>query len=147
MTMASNYTVNTRIARPVEDVFDAVVSSERLCRYFSDKSSGNLTEGDRVIWHWNGSGDCPVIVTKVVPNELIQLSLNSRDWKKTDDSYDVAVIFEFEALENGDTMLSISEEGWKTDKAGLKASHENCGGWSHMATCLKAYIEHDIDLR
>ncbi|MCH8250732.1 MAG: SRPBCC domain-containing protein [Proteobacteria bacterium] len=145
--MARNYTVNIRIARPVEDVFGAVVSSERLCLYFSDTSSGDLTEGDRVIWHWDGSGDCPVIVTKVVPNELIQLSLNSRDWKKTDDSYDVAVIFEFEALENGDTMLSISEEGWKTDKAGLKASHENCGGWSHMATCLKAYIEHDIDLR
>ena len=145
--MARNYTVNTRIARPVEDVFGAVVSSDRLCRYFSDTSSGDLTEGDRVIWHWDGSGDCPVIVTKGVPNELIQLSLNSRDWKKTDDSYDVAVIFEFEALENGDTMLSISEEGWKTDKAGLKASHENCGGWSHMATCLKAYIEHGIDLR
>ena len=145
--MARNYTVNIRIARPVEDVFGAVVSSERLCLYFSDTSSGDLTEGDRVIWHWDGSGDCPVIVTKVVPNELIQLSLNSRDWKKTDDSYDVAVIFEFESLENGDTMLSISEEGWKTDKAGLKASHENCGGWSHMATCLKAYIEHDIDLR
>lgn len=47
--MARNYTLNTRIARPLEDVFDAVVSSERLCRYFSNESSGNLTEGKRVI--------------------------------------------------------------------------------------------------
>ncbi len=120
MTMARNYTVNTRITRPVDDVFDAVVSSERLCRYFSDKSSGNLTEGKRVIWHFGEWGDYPVIVTKVVPNELIQLSLDAKDWKKTDDSYDVAVIFEFETLENGDTMLSISEEGWKPTRPDSK---------------------------
>ena len=145
--MARNYTVNTRIARPVEDVFDAVVSSERLCHYFSDKSSGDLTEGDRVTWNWDEWGDHPVVVRKVVPNKLIQLSLNAKDWHKTDESYDVAVIFEFEALENGDTMLSISEEGWKTDEAGFKASHENCGGWTHMAMCLKGYIEYGIDLR
>ncbi len=42
---------------------------------------------------------------------------------------------------------SHSEEGWKTDEAGLKASHENCGGWSQTLTYLKAYIEHGIDLR
>ena len=145
--MARNYTVSTRIARPVEDVFDAVVSSERLCRYFTDNSSGNLAEGDRVTWNWNEFGDFPVTVTKVVANELIQLSLDARDWHKTDESYDVAVIFEFEKLDNGDTMLSISEEGWKTDAVGLKGSYENCGGWAQTLTYLKAYIEHGIDLR
>ncbi len=145
--MARNYTVQTRIARPVEDVFDAVVSSERLCRYFTNESSGDLIEGDRINWHWDEWGDNPVVVTKVVPNQLITLRIDATEWKKGDEPYDVAVIFEFEALENGDTMLSISEEGWKTDEAGLKASHENCGGWTHMAMCLKGYIEHGIDLR
>ena len=145
--MARNYTVQTRIARPVEDVFDAVVSSERLCRYFTNETSGDLIEGDRIIWHWDEWGDNPVVVTKVVPNQLITLRIDATEWKKDDEPYDVAVIFEFETLENGDTMLSISEEGWRTDEAGLKASHENCGGWTHMAMCLKGYIEHDIDLR
>jgi uncharacterized protein YndB with AHSA1/START domain len=145
--MARNYTVHTRIERPVEDVFDAVVSSERLCRYFTHESSGDLVEGDRIIWHWHEWGDHPVVVTKLVPNKLVQLRLDAKDWHKDDEPYDVAVIFEFEMLENGHTMLSISEEGWRTDQAGLKASHENCGGWTHMAMCLKAYIEHGIDLR
>ena len=63
------------------------------------------------------------------------------------ESYPVKVIFEFEALDDGNTMLSISEEGWKTDADGLKGSHDNCGGWTHMAMCLKAWIEHGIDLR
>jgi hypothetical protein len=44
-------------------------------------------------------------------------------------------------------MLSISEQGWKTDAPGIKGSLDNCGGWTHMAMCLKAYIEHGIDLR
>lgn len=146
--MARNYTVHTRIARPVDDVFDAVVSSERLCNYFTDNASGDLKAGDRIIWNWNEWGDFPVEVTAVAPNERIELTLNSKDWQKTDDeAYDVRVLFEFESLENGDTMLTISEEGWKTDAPGLKASHENCGGWTHMAMCLKAWIEHGIDLR
>lgn len=145
--MARNYKVQTRIARPVEDVFDAIVSTERLCRYFTDKSSGDLIEGDRVTWHWDQWGDHSVVVTKVVPNKLITLRIDAKDWQKDDEPYDVAVIFEFETLDNGDTMLSISEDGWRTDEAGLKASHENCGGWTHMAMCLKGYIEHGIDLR
>ena len=46
-----------------------------------------------------------------------------------------------------DSALSISEDGWKTDEDGLRGSHENCGGWTHMAMCLKGWIEHDIDMR
>ena len=76
------------------------------------------------------------------------MTLNSREWEKTsEEEYDVKVIFELESLEDGATMLSISEDGWKTDKAGLRGSHENCGGWTHMAMCLKGWIEHDIDMR
>lgn len=80
-------------------------------------------------------------------NQLIELALDPKEWKKTqDDSYEVLVIFEFEEVEGG-TMLSISEKGWKTDAEGLKGSHDNCGGWTHMSMCLKAYLEHAIDLR
>ena len=88
-----------------------------------------------------------VVVRKVVTNELIELAIDSKEWDKTkDDAYEVLVIFEFEELDDG-TMLSISEQGWKTDADGLKGSHDNCEGWTHMTMCLKAYLEHDIDLR
>lgn len=145
--MSRNYTVRTRILKPLDEVFDAVVSAEKLCRYFSDTSSGDLVAGDRVVWNWADAGDHPVVVAEVVHNQVIRLTLDGQDWHKTTDSHEVAVIIEFAALENGDTLLSISEEGWLTDASGLKASHENCGGWTHMSMCLKAYIEHGIDLR
>lgn len=146
--MARNYTVQTRIKRPVADVFDAVMSSEKMQQYFVDGASEDLIEGATVRWRWNQYGENPVVVKKVVRNERIELTLNSREWDKTtDEAYDVLVVFEFEALDEGGTLLSISEEGWKTDADGLKGSHDNCGGWTHMAMCLKAWIEHGIDLR
>lgn len=146
--MARNYTVSTQISKPVAEVFDAVVSREKLNCYFTHESSSDLKEGEGITWHWRKWGDHPVVVKKIVPNQLIELALDSKKWKKTEDeAYEVLVIFEFEELENGGTMLSISEEGWKTDEAGLKGSHENCGGWQHMAMCLKGYIEYGIDLR
>jgi uncharacterized protein YndB with AHSA1/START domain len=143
-----NYTVQTKIGRPVATVFNAIVDEKSLCNFFSDGSSGPLVEGAQVIWHWNHYGDTPVVVKRVIENELIHLEIDSREWKKTDDTaYKVDVIFELEKLDDSSTMLSISERGWLTDGAGLKASHENCSGWTHMAVCLKAYIEHGIDMR
>lgn len=146
--MSRNYTVQTKIKRPVADVFDAVVSKEKMLSYFVDGASDDLQEGATIRWHWNHYGENPITVQKVVLNELIVLTLDSREWGKTkDEAYDVNVIFEFAALDDDNTLLSISEDGWKTDAAGLKASHDNCGGWTHMGICLKAWIEHDIDLR
>lgn len=146
--MARNYTVRTRILRPVAEVFDAVASSGKLCNYFVDKASGDLVPGEIIRWTWDHYGELPVTVEEVTANERIVLTLNSGAWEKTKtDHYDVRVVFEFELLDDGNTMVSISEDGWKTDADGLKASHENCGGWQHMADCLKAWIEHGIDLR
>lgn len=145
--MSRNYTVRTKIKRPVADVFDAIVSNDKMKNYFLDGASSDLVEGRDVTWRWDHYGENPVTVKKVVQNELIELAIDSREWDKTkDEAYEVRVIFEFEELEDG-TMLSISEAGWKTDADGLKGSHDNCGGWTHMAMCLKAYLEHGIDLR
>ena len=145
--MSRNYTVQTRIKRPVADVFDAVVKSDRMKKYFLDDASSDLVEGQAVTWHWDDYGENPVTVRKVIENERIELAIDSREWDKTTtEAYEVLVILEFEALDDG-TLLRISEQGWKTDAEGLKGSHDNCGGWMHMATCLKAYLEYGIDLR
>jgi len=147
--MARNYTVQTKIQKPVSDVFDAIVSREKLCQYFTSSATGDLEEGQEVGWRWRHfHATLPVVVHQVIPAKRIELRLNTRAWEKTaSDGYDVRVIFDFEALDDGSTMLSISEAGWKTDADGLKGSHDNCSGWTHMAMCLKAWIEHGIDLR
>ena len=146
--MPSNYTLTTKINKPVVDVFNAIVSSAAIIKYFTNGSSGDLIEGEEIIWHWDDYGSNPVLVKTVRPNTLIELTLNSENWQKTkDDAYEVLVSIEFASLEDESTMLSISESGWRTDAEGLKGSHDNCGGWQHMAMCLKAFLEYGIDLR
>ncbi len=145
--MERNYTVSTQINRPVSEVFNAVIDRHVMEKYFTTRSSSSLIEGQKIDWFWQHWGENSVFVNRIIENELIELTLDSKNWAKTDPGYDVKVIFEFEDLGQGSTRLSISEKGWKTDADGLKASHENCGGWQHMADCLKAWLEHGIDLR
>lgn len=143
-----NYTVRTKIERPVSVVFDAIIDPDSLCQYFTDQTSGALVEGQAITWTWNQWGDHPVVVKQVIKNQLIELEIDSDQWNKTvGDPYKVAILLEFEAINDDSTMLSISESGWKTDGPGLKGSHDNCSGWTHMAMCLKAYVEHGIDMR
>ncbi len=144
----ASYTVQTKINRPVAEVFAAIVDPEKLSRYFTDRTSGPLAEGQAVEWHWSQWGDYPVTVKTVVPNQLVEVEFDSTAWKKTTGAgYKVLVRMELAALDAQSTMLSISEAGWKTDAPGLKGSHDNCSGWTHMAMCLKAYLEHGLDLR
>ncbi len=81
--MSRNYTVQTKILRPIADVFDAIISSDKLGRYFVNGASSDLTEGAEVVWRWDHYGENTVVVRKVVQNELIELSLDSREWEKT----------------------------------------------------------------
>ena len=135
--MARNYTIRTKILRPVADVFDAVVSRDKLCEYFTSQASGDFEQGAKIWWRWRDYDvELPVVVDKVRPNELIELTLDSKAWKKTKgESYPVKVIFEFEALEDGITMLSISEEGWKTDADGLK-QWDCCSAYARLQAQL-----------
>lgn len=146
--MSRNYTVRTRIQKPAGVVYAAIVSADTLVRYFAGRTSGDLAEGARIIWHWDEWGDYPVTVTRLVKDRLIELTLDTKEWLKTkSDAYPVLVTIDVEPLDGGATMLSISESGWRTDPDGLKGSYDNCGGWTHMAMCLKGYLEHGIDLR
>ena len=146
--MSKNFTVRTRINKPVADVFQAVVVGDIMTRYFTDAVSSDLVEGSKVDWTWNEWGTNEVGVRRVVENELIELTLDSRNWAKTkDDAYEVVVSMTFEALDDTTTMVSISETGWRRDEEGYRGSHDNCGGWQDMLNCLKAYLDHGIDLR
>jgi uncharacterized protein YndB with AHSA1/START domain len=83
----------------------------------------------------------PVQVKQIVPNSKIVI-----EWPSASGGTTVAEM-SFSALEDGRTMVKISESGWPANDDGLKASYKNCEGWQHMISCLKAYLQHGIDLR
>lgn len=142
--MDLKFQVQLKIQRPVAEVFDGVVNPATLSGYFVQKASGPLREGTTVQWTFaEVPGEHDVVVRQVVPNERIVF-----EWASASEAgARTTVEMQFVPLDARATMVRISESGWRETPAGLAASYDNCGGWMHMALCLKAYLEHGINLR
>jgi len=151
--MDLKFDVSGRIARPVDEVFEAVVNPEKLSGYFTTGGArGRLETGATVTWDFaDFPGAFPVKVVEVAKNRRIILRWDAGDTDAEPGgeagTYQTQVTLRFEALEDGRTLVSIAEEGWRQTPAGLKSALGNKGGWMHMLCCLKAWVEHGINLR
>lgn len=145
--MELKFNVQTKIQKPVEEVFKAVQEPDKLSGYFTNGgASAPLTEGATVEWAFEDTpgekvGPFPVKVKKVIPNELITF-----EWEGAP-SRNTLVEIKFEKAGPEETIVRISESGWKETQEELDRSYMNCMGWSQMISALKAYAEYGIDLR
>ena len=143
--MEPTFKLHAKIQKPVAEVFDAVYNPKKLSGYFTTGgANAPLDEGTTVMWAFAEPKvePFPVKVKKVVKNELIEFW-----WESTEGGYDTKVEMRFEPIDRNSTLVSISESGWKDTEKGVKSSYQNCEGWSQMAACLKAFVEHGINLR
>jgi uncharacterized protein YndB with AHSA1/START domain len=142
--MELKFRIQTKIQKPIEQVFDAVYNPKKITQYFATESaSGPLDEGAKVIWRFaDYPGDAPLSVTKMIPNKLIEF-----EWEAMEGGYKTHVQLQFESLGPEETLVSISEGKWKENQRGLDSSYGNCYGWMQMSCCLKAYLEYGINLR
>ena len=144
--MELKFKIQTKILKPVAEVFDAVYDPAKLSGYFTTGgASAPLDEGTTVQWAFaDNPGDekhtFPVTVTKVIPNELIVLGWEGAKGLQT------RVEMNFEAS-GDDTIVRIAETGWRETQKDLDSSYGNCMGWSQMVSALKAYTEYGINLR
>jgi uncharacterized protein YndB with AHSA1/START domain len=143
------------IAKPVSEVFEAVVDPAMLSRYFTTGGAkGRLETGATVTWDFHDHpGAFPVRVVEVVPDQRIVLQWEANEGAPADGEatttagYWTTVTMTFGPLDDGRTLVTIAEEGWHQTETGLKASYGNCQGWMQMLCALKAYLEHSINLR
>jgi uncharacterized protein YndB with AHSA1/START domain len=141
--MELKFQVQTKIQKPVAEVFDAVYNPRKLEKYFTTKrASGPLDAGATVIWEWDYWPTAyEVHVQELVENELIAF-----EWPTHDGEVMTRVEIRFESLGESETAVSITESGWTEDQTGLKNSYDNCAGWMQVCCSLKAYLEYDINL-
>ena len=151
--MELKFEVSGRIARPVDEVFEAVVNPEKLSGYFTTGGAkGRLETGATVTWDFaDFPGAFPVEVVEVEKNRRIILKWDAADTAAEPGgkagTYQTLVTMRFEDLGDGRTLVSIAEEGWRQTIEGLKSTLSNSGGWMQMLCSLKAYLEHGINLR
>ena len=148
--MDLKFEVTARINKPVEEVFEAVVNPDKLSCYFTNAGAvGRIETGATVTWEFvEHPGAFPVKVVEVEKNRRIIFEWESNDSGKDGEAvYNTTVTMRFESLEDGRTLISIAEEGWRETAAGQASSYCNCYGWSQMLCHMKAWLEHGINLR
>jgi uncharacterized protein YndB with AHSA1/START domain len=157
--MELKFRVQAKIKKPVSEVFDAIYNPKKLSTYFTTGgASGPLEEGRTVEWSFADTGEhvrFPVKVTRVVRNKLIQFQWEASEGHYDPKSgkmpegagYDTTVELSFEPLSKDETLVTITEGTWRPTEKGLQGSYGNCAGWMNMYCCLKAYLEHGINLR
>lgn len=136
-----SYSISYPIRKSREEVFRAIVDPAILTTYFPKTASGFFEEGAILLWTWDHES-AEFSVDRVIPSERIE-----GHWQAYGVNYEVTTIFEFTAREDGVTVVTISEHGFHDDDKGHVASYAQCSGWTDFLLCLRARLEHNIDLR
>lgn len=135
------FQVAVRIEKPINEVFKAFTDNETISKYFVSAASAPIKAvGDKITWSW-GEHKTEIVVTGFEENKKVAFS-----WPGYKVNYDVHAVFVFEEID-GKTRVSVTEEGWKDDEAGINSSLMNNAGWKEMLLSLKAWVMYGVDLR
>ena len=136
--------VSGRISKPVHEVFEAVADPAKLSGYFTTGGAkGRLATGSVVTWDFaDFPGAFPVTVVEVVQDARIVLR-----WGSSEGSGENTVTMTFEGLEDGRTLVTITETGCTGTQKGIDGAVGNTEGWAGMLAAMKGYLEHGINLR
>lgn len=129
-----------QIQKPAAEVFEAIVDPEKMKNYFISESSGRMEEGKELTWKFpEFDEEVPVKVGSVEQDNYI-----SYYW---DADYGLLVEIKLHPGENSSTVVVITEKSKPNDEAGIAWLKGNTEGWTNFLACLKAYLEHGINLR
>ncbi len=130
-----------QIQKPINEVFEAIVNKDEMSHYFISNSTGNMEEGNQLMWRFpEFDMEFPIKVGKIQTNKYI-----SYYWENS--GIKLFVEITLTEKENNSTLVSISEKGMENNEIGLKWFSGNSFGWSNFLSCLKAYLEYNINLR
>lgn len=130
-----------QIQKPIEQVFDAIISPEKMNHYFIERGTGQLETGKTVQWKFPEFEDqFPVEGKFIQPAEYI-----SFDWSGGATGMLVEIFLESQPNET--TVVRIKESQMAPDESGIQQAIGQTEGWANFLACLKAYLEYGINLR
>lgn len=132
--MNTTITTKMKINKPASEVFEAIVTPEKMGGYWFSSGTSRVEQGKTITWKYEEYGaEGNIHVLKVEENKEIVFS-----WGET------TVTMAFLETDEG-TLIEVSEAGLKADDPEIV--NKMLGqkeGWVYMLTCLKGYVENDI---
>ena len=136
MRLESNASI--QIQKPIDEVFEGIVNPAKMTKYFISESTGRLESGKEVIWKFPEFDETfPVNEIKIEANRSISFVWDPK----------TTVTITLEKSSDNSTIVRVNENGKELNEANLKWVLENTEGWANFLACLKAYLEHGIQLR
>lgn len=130
-----------QILKPVAEVFEAIVSPDKMSNYFIAHSTGRLAAGEKVHWKFpEFDEEFPVMGKEIRSHEYI-----SFDWSGGVEGMLVEITLEPSG--NDTTIVRVIEQQMKKDDEGIQKAIGQSEGWANFLACLKAYLEYGINLR
>lgn len=129
------------VAKPMADVFEAIVNPAQMACYFISSGSDRLDTGQPVTWLWSDHDNAQLTITPLeIANDHKVAFLWSASGVETHVTIDLRE-------ESGGTIVKVCEIGWPLDAEGAARCLVQMQGWMHMLCCLKGYLEFEINLR
>jgi len=132
-----------QVAKSAAEVFEAIVDPAKMSNYFIASGSGRMEAGAQLDWRFpEFDMVVPVRVGKVEKGNYV-----SYEWDGADGSKTLVEMTLEPATTGSGTVVLVTEKEMNNDEAGIKWLKGNTEGWANFLACLKAYLEHGINLR
>ncbi len=136
-----NNLTKMEIRKPAHDVFEAFVDPDKIGNFWFSSSSERWEEGKTVTLRYEeygAQGDIHVI-------EMISDQKIVFEWGREDGEPHLVTIT-FKMTNPASTVVEVSEDGFdENDPDLIPKLVGNKEGWVYMLTCLKGYLEFDVN--
>ncbi|MCM3439605.1 SRPBCC family protein [Metabacillus halosaccharovorans] len=139
--MNTEVTAKMKIRKPTNVVFEAIVDPEKIGNFWFSSSSERWEQGKKVILKYDEYHAEGVInIVELKENKKIAFSWGEEHNEKT------IVTMMLKESDNGSTIIEVNETGLKEeDPEVINKMMGQKEGWVYMLSCLKCYVENDIN--
>ncbi len=131
-----------KILKPVNEVFEALVDPNKIGDFWFSSSSERWEQGKTITLRYN-EYDANVDI------KIKEMELNKKivfHWGANAEGHRVTVTLN--ELGHSESIVEVDEEGFNEhDENVISQMLDNKEGWVYMLTCLKGYLEYDVNLR
>ena len=133
--------VQMGILKPAYQVFEAIVDPGKMNKYFITTSTGKMESGKTITWSWEDYD----VAHEVKVQNVEKDKLVSFKWEGS--GVECLVVITLVPKGENQTLIKITESDWPADFQGATRCMDQVEGWTHFLCCLKAYLEHSVNLR
>ncbi|MFP3512400.1 SRPBCC family protein [Peribacillus sp. SIMBA_075] len=137
--MDTQITTKFKIGKPTNEVFEAIVTPEKIGNFWFSSSSERWEQGRTLTLRYNEyDAEVVIHVLEVEENRKIVYSWGGN-------AQETVVTITLKELNNTSSIIEVNESGLKEDDPDIiKKMIGQKEGWVYTLTCLKGYLENGV---